>query len=94
MCKYCSDNGYTGIINQRTTMADDNTCEFLTGDGYSVYDCDGCIGCREGQQLFEVSYYTNFYTITYYKNIGELTVHPVSERINMNFCHNCGRKLN
>jgi hypothetical protein len=67
-------------IPLRCTGADDNLCEKITNN-----DCKNCDGCSSDNEYFEVNEYDDFFTITYYKKIGDLEIIRCSERITKQF---------
>jgi len=94
MCKYCDDDNYfTEKVRIRNNIADDNMCENIRD-----YNCENCDGCSDDKNYFQFSYYNDFTSCYYYREIkdenGKVFISGQScERINRNYCHNCGRKL-
>lgn len=93
MCKYCGEY-YTERTLIRNSFADDNLCLVLRED-----ECEDCGGCAEDKNYFEMSYYGDFMVISHWREMkyAEIGMNAISaqnsERIERNFCHNCGRKL-
>ena len=89
MCKFCDNLEYKTItIPPRTTMADDNTCELLMDD-----DCPKCEGCKDENNYFEITTWEDNLSLSYFHQIGDLIIYPVSTRFSINFCPMCGKRI-
>jgi len=90
MCEFCDNLEYKSItIPVRTSMADDNVCEVVTGD-----DCSKCNhGCADENNYFEITTWEDNLSLSYCHKIGKLTIYPVSTRFNINFCPMCGKRI-
>lgn len=107
MCKYCDSlKEYKTItIPIRTSMADNNICEFARPDLVVIDEiteetanmgcnCKGCLGCAEENNYFSVDFWNDDMCINYYHKIDEVIIAPVSARFSINYCPMCGKKIN
>ena len=94
MCKFCDNilkNRY--ILEQRSTYAEDNTCEFVNNS-----NCDLCEDCNSCFEMFTYGYDNDiFIQIGYRQKVdsedGSLIIHPFSESIQWNYCPFCGKQI-
>jgi len=71
MCEFCDNLEYKSItVPVRTSMADDNVCEVITGD-----DCSKCNhGCADENNYFEITTWEDNLSLSYCHKIGKLTM--------------------
>lgn len=96
MCKFCDNLEYRRYkVQQRTTSADDTTCEFGSPDldVADTYNCSGCRGCTKDNLRFELAAWKNYISLAFVHRIRRLIIEPFSEAIQINFCPWCGKKL-
>ena len=83
---------YENIIQLRCSVEDDNICEKIMPDVYidngkeitieGSCDCSKCNGgCKDENEHFSIIDYGNFFTVNYYKKIGDIIINRCSERI-------------
>lgn len=96
MCKFCDNLDYRKYkVLQRTTSADDTTCEFGSPnlDVPNTYNCSGCRGCSEDNIRFELTSWDNYIYLAFIHRIRRLVIESFSVAIPINFCPWCGNKL-
>lgn len=102
MCKFCDDLKYKNIkIPGRTTIADDNICEFASPDIIEIdgekfaygSDCKDCGGCADENRYFSIDTWDDNISISYYCKIKDVVIAPVSARFSINFCPICGKRI-
>lgn len=99
MCKFCDKvfNEKDGLLlDQRCRYSDDNSCELFTIDGScSCEDCFGNGNCNETFLINGIEYDSGDYSlnISYFKQVGDLKIEVASERMYVNYCPICGKRL-
>lgn len=95
MCDFCKDLNYREIkISIRTTLADDNICDFVSPDEYGInHSCEDCDGCLEDNNYFSITTWEDNLYIKYYHKIKDVVIAPISARFKINFCPMCGKKI-
>ena len=97
MCKFCealTDRTKEIVWEVRSTMADDNVCDFVNGD-----NCDVCNGCNMSFNLYGYNYDNNIHVGVSYsqeltsKNRTKVIIKPFSEGIQWNYCPICGKQI-
>lgn len=98
MCGFCdalkSDGDKIINLEVRSTMADDNICEFVNDN-----DCGLCSGCN--MKFYMVGYCIDEnirVQICYNQKImstlnSEVIIYPFTETIQYNFCPMCGEQI-
>lgn len=90
--KTITDNDCTNIIQLRCTSGDDNICEKIMPSTYrkdgkefvieGSCDCTKCNGgCKDANDHFSIIDYGDYFTVRYYKKIGDIVIDRCSERI-------------
>lgn len=90
MCKFCDNLEYKEIkIPNRTTLADDNICEFVVNN-----QCSKCnSGCADKNNYFSITTWNDNICINYYHKVNNLVIAPISARFSINFCPMCGKRI-
>ena len=95
MCEFCDSLEYKEvIIPNRTSLADDNICDFASPDesGYN-HSCKDCYGCSEENNYFSITTWDDNLYLNYYHKIKDVIIAPISARFSINYCPMCGRKI-
>ena len=98
MCKFCEgilDEDKEVTWSMRSTMADDNICEFVNGN-----NCDSCHGdCMMYFELYGYKSNNGAYVGVSYRqemrdvNREKVIISPFSETIQFNYCPFCGEQM-
>jgi len=94
MCKFCDNLRYKEIkVPSKTSLADDNVCEFASPSEYGDFECKNCGGCSDDNHFFSITSWDDNMQLSYYHKIKEVIIAPVSTRFNFNFCPMCGKRI-
>ena len=92
MCEFCEGvNNKDFTWNVRSTMADNNICEYVNGD-----NCEGCNECNMRFGLVKyISNENTYISVDYNQTLSdidgnEVVISPFSEGIRINYCPFCG----
>lgn len=89
MCEFCDNYSEHKVfyVPIRNTYADDNICETIK------QTCEDCHGCSDENYHFSLYKNEDSIGLGFIHDLGDITIAPTSERIYINYCPFCGKKL-